>query len=209
MAAADATRIGGRDPDLDRDQLIESYLPLVRRIARGFAGRGERVEDLVQVGSIGVITAVDRCDPARRELLTAYVARTVEGEIRRHLRDRCAVVRIPRRLQAVDAAGDLRDTDSEFARPRAPVSLEDGDADAAAGDASDEVGLARALVSSAARVLDGRERRVLLLRYFLDLSQDEVGRAVGVSQVHVSRLLHGAIDKMRADLEPGDPPPAF
>src|SRR5262245_27163951 len=99
VAAASAYR---RDGDLDaRRALIEGYLPLVRQIARGFAGRGERVEDLVQVGAIGVIAAVDRCDPDRADTLTAYVVRCVEGEIRRHLRDRCAVVRVPRRLQAV------------------------------------------------------------------------------------------------------------
>jgi RNA polymerase sigma-B factor len=174
----------------DRQRLIESYLPLVHRIARRFAGRGERVEDLVQVGSIGLINAVDRCDPARRELLTAYVARTVEGEIRRHLRDRCAPVRIPRRLQAVDGATEP------------PVPLDDDEAAAlASAEGADERALSWALLAIAARSLDGRERRVLLLRYFLDLNQDEVGRAVGISQVHVSRVLRGALVKMRADLD--------
>ena len=180
--------------EADRQRLIESYLPLVYRIARQFAGRGERVEDLVQVGSIGLINAVDRCDPDRRELLSAYVARTVEGEIRRHLRDRCAVVRIPRRLQAVDGTSEL------------PMPLDDdNDAAVAAADAADERALSRALLADAARLLDGRERRVLLLRYFLDLNQDEVGRAVGISQVHVSRVLQRAIVKMRAGLDPDEP----
>jgi RNA polymerase sigma-B factor len=176
-----------------RERLIESYLPLVRSIARRFAGRGERVEDLVQVGSIGLIAAVDRCDPERRELLTAYVARTVEGEIRRHLRDRCAVIRVPRRLQPADAV--------------APVPLEELDVGAA--EPAEELGLSRVLVAAAARALDSRERHVVLLRYFLDLKQDEVGAIVGVSQVHVSRLLRTAIAKMRADLEGEDPPRAL
>jgi RNA polymerase sigma-B factor len=174
----------------ERQRLIESYLPLVHRIARHFAGRGERVEDLVQVGSIGLINAVDRCDPERRELLTAYVTRTVEGEIRRHLRDRCAVVRIPRRLQAV----------GETSGP--PLPLDDDDAAALESfDGFDERALSRAFLAAAARSLDGRERRVLLLRYFLDWNQDEVGRAVGISQVHVSRVLRRAIVKMRAGLD--------
>jgi RNA polymerase sigma-B factor len=183
MTAASVAPPGSRSGA--RERLIESYLPLVRSIARRFAGKGERVEDLVQVGSIGLISAVDRCDPARRELLPAYVARTVEGEIRRHLRDRCAVVRIPRRLQPAEAA--------------APVQLDEDELGAA--EPEDDLGLARVLVSSAARSLDSREREIVLLRYFLDLKQDEVGAIVGVSQVHVSRLLRTAIDKMRADLE--------
>jgi RNA polymerase sigma-B factor len=193
VAAAAAYRRSG---DLEaRRALIEAYLPLVRHIARGFAGRGERVEDLVQVGALGLIAAVDRCDPDRAETLTAYVGRCVEGEIRRHLRDRCAVIRVPRRVQ-VDA--------DELASARAPLSIDDAEADElAARDDLHEVGVARALFASATEPLDGRERRVVLLRYFADLSQSEVGYAVGVSQVQVSRLLKAAIAKMRARLDVG------
>ncbi len=176
------------DQAADRERVIEAYLPLVRRIAARFAGRGERLEDLVQVGSIGLIKAVDRCDPQRRERLTAYVARTVEGEIRRHLRDRTSTMRIPRRLQQLET-GDLR-----------PLPADEEELPSAPGDEPDDVGVARALVASAARSLDRRERRVVLLHYFLDLSQEDVGKEVGVSQVHVSRLLKGALAKMRAGL---------
>jgi RNA polymerase sigma-B factor len=194
VAAASAFR---RDGDLDaRRALIESYLPLVRQLARGFAGRGERFEDLVQVGSLGLIAAVDRCDPDRADTLTAYVARCVEGEIRKHLRDRCAVVRVPRRLQAVDAeAGGT----AAVATARVPLPIDEGAADElVSGEDPDDVGVARALVASAARELDRRERRVVLLRFYADLSQAEVGDAVGVSQVQVSRLEKAAIAKMRA-----------
>jgi len=194
VAAASAYR---RDGDLDaRRELIEGYLPLVRQVARGFAGRGERVEDLVQVGAIGLIAAVDRCDPDRVDTLTAYVVRCVEGEIRKHLRDRCAVVRVPRRLQAVDAeAGGT----VEVATARAPLPIDEEAADELAVEQDlHDLGVARALVASAARPLDSRERRVVLLRYYADLSQAEVGDAVGVSQVQVSRLEKAAIEKMRA-----------
>ncbi len=177
-----------------RSRLIEKHLPLVRHIACRFTGRGERLEDLVQVGAIGLIGAVDRCDPERAEKLTAYVATCVEGEIRRHLRDRCAVVRIPRRIQQDVALA---------AAARAHVPLADElDAPLALGEQVDELSLARAMVTSAAHSLDGRERHVVALRYFGDLSQAEIGGVVGVSQVHVSRLLQGAIEKMRARLEP-------
>jgi RNA polymerase sigma-B factor len=94
-----------RHGDLEaRDRLIEQYLPLVRRLARQHAGRGERVEDLVQVGSIGLINAIDRFDLDRGVELSAYAIPSIVGEIKRHLRDRVGPIRIPRRLQEVHAS---------------------------------------------------------------------------------------------------------
>jgi RNA polymerase sigma-B factor len=178
-----------------RARLIEAHLPLVRRLARRFSGRGERFEDLVQVGSVALVSAVDRCESGRVHTLTAYVTRCVEGEIRRHLRDRSSVVRIPR--GAREPGVSLQ-----------PLPLEECDAElTTAAEAPEDAALTRALVASAARCLDGRERRVVLLRYFLDLSQADVGREVGVSQVHVSRLLRDASAKMRVRLEEGAGPP--
>jgi RNA polymerase sigma-B factor len=175
----------------DRTRLIEHYLPLVRRLARRYAGRGESVEELIQVGSLALVTAVDRSRPVPGPTMAAYVTRCVEGEIRRHLRDRATVVRVPRRVRAdgLDVRfGPLGDDDD---LPRELVEEE----------RAEDTALTRALVTAAARCLDGREREVVALRYFLDLSQAEVGEAVGVSQVHVSRLLRGASAKMRARLE--------
>jgi len=192
-------------PDLSdpaaRGRLIEAHLPLVRRIARRFSGRGERFEDLVQVGAIGLIGAVDRCDPERVSELTAYAATCVEGEIRRHLRDRCAVVRIPRRVQE-----DL--VLAELVRTHVPLVEEEHPGLFAEGDPVDEQWIAQAMVASAVHSLDQRERNVVVLRYFGDLSQSEIGCVVGVSQVHVSRLLSGAMAKMRARLVPGEGPDA-
>ncbi len=186
-----------RRPDsAARDRAIEAYLPLVRKIAHRFYGRGERHEDLVQVGVIGLIGAVDRCDPERVSTLTAYVAVCVEGEIRRHLRDRCAIVRVPRRVQEDTALAAVA---------RVHVPLEEGmEGVTALSEPSDDQSLARAMVALAAESLDGRERHVVALRYFGDLSQAEIGGVVGISQVHVSRVLQGAIAKMRARLEPDD-----
>src|SRR5262249_44649731 len=85
-----------QDGDLPaRPELIDAYLPLARALALRFAHRGERVEDLVQVGSIGLIKAVDRFEPARGDL-ASYAAPTIVGEIRRHLRHRGALIRTPR-----------------------------------------------------------------------------------------------------------------
>lgn len=182
--------------------MIESYLPLVRRIARHFSNRGEQAEDLVQVGTLAMIRAVDRCDPGRVGQLTAYVSRCVDGELRRHLRDHAGVVRIPRRLQQPGGGAEA----PPRVRPATvPLDAADGAVDVVQVD---EVIVARALVSAAAGSLDSRERRVVALRYFLDLSQKEIGDDVGLSQVHVSRLLRRAIEKMRVRLEPdgGRPP---
>jgi RNA polymerase sigma-B factor len=190
LCVSGAARDGRRDA---RERLIEGYLPLVHRLARRYAHRGERLEDLVQVGSVALVTAVDRCDPSRRHTLPAYVGRCVEGEIRRHLRDRSSVVRLPRHVQADGGRVD-------------PVPLDDHEAEELQTDAepAEDAALSRALVASAARCLDARERKVVLLRYFLDLSQAEVGREVGVSQVQVSRLLQSANAKMRAGLGEAD-----
>jgi len=173
-----------------RARLIESYLPRVRSIARRFRGRGEQLDDLVQVGTLGLIGAVDRCDPTRRGSLNAYVDRCVEGEIRRHLRDRASAIRVPRRVQQQQGpvvAVTHIDAESEARLPALP-SL-------------DEVGVARALVANAARSLDVRERQLVRLRFFDDLSQSEIGSRVGLSQEQVSRLLAAAIAKMRLQLE--------
>lgn len=94
-----------RHGDLNaREQLIQQYLPLVRRLARQHAGRGEHLEDLVQVGSIGLINAIDRFDLDRGVDLAAYAIPSIVGEIKRHLRDRVWPIRIPRRLQEVNAS---------------------------------------------------------------------------------------------------------
>jgi RNA polymerase sigma-B factor len=165
---------------------IETHLPLVRSIACRFAGAGEPLDDLVQVGTIGLIKAVDRFDPARGEDLAPYAAAAIAGEIRHHLRDRCAPVRVPRRLQA------------EGLRVR-PVAFDETNEgahdDAPPVEACDRVALKLALHS-----LQPRERRIVHLHFFADLSQSQVAAAIGLSQVHVSRLLNGALAKLRSEL---------
>ena len=81
-----------------RERLIQQYMPLVKSFARRYSGGGELYEDLVQVGCIGLIKAVDRFDSRRAEF-GAFVIPNVAGEIKRYLRDRAWPVRVPRRLQ--------------------------------------------------------------------------------------------------------------
>jgi RNA polymerase sigma-B factor len=165
----------------ERLRLIEAHLPLARRLALRYAGRGETTDDLVQVGALALVRAVDRCDPTRREL-PAYLARCVDGELRHHLRDRISVLRVPRRS------------------PRATVLAIDADL-ADESLALDEELLERAAVASAARHLDDRERRIVLLLYFCDWTQAEAAETLGLSQAHVSRLLGRAMGKMRRHLD--------
>ena len=86
-----------RDPNA-RERLVELHLPLVRSLARRYAHRGEQLEDLVQVGSIGLIEAIDRFDPRHGGDLASFAVPTITGEIKNHLRDRTSAVRVPRRL---------------------------------------------------------------------------------------------------------------
>jgi RNA polymerase sigma-B factor len=194
---------------------------LVRSVARRYARGGEPVDDLVQVGAIGLIKAVDRFEPSRGRDLRAVAVPAIEGEIRHHLRDRTQLVRTPRpvvelaarvrRAQVEIGAREGRlPTPAELAeavdaseeqiaqalQSRAPVvELEpEQHSPAAPDDLADD----RALLQAGMSVLSKRERRILELRYYQDRSQVEIAREVGLSQAQVSRLIRRAVDRMRA-----------
>jgi RNA polymerase sigma-B factor len=220
-------------PGLDaRTDAIEAHLPLVRSIARRYAGRGEPFEDLVQAGTVGLIKAVDRFDPERHPDLAALARPSIEGEIRHHLRDGGAgphVTRTDRELGARlrTLGGELtarlhrRPTVAELAR-EAGVEEVDAERALAAGDATQrpaalaaedaarqpaarsetDAAEARVLLEAGWDVLDERERRLLQLRYEEDRSQSEIARELGLSQAHVSRLLRAALERLRAEVEP-------
>lgn len=86
-----------------REQLVMSHLNLVRFLASKFKNRGEPLDDLVQVGTIGLIKAIDRFDPERGLEFTTFATPTIMGEIKRHFRDKGWSVRVPRRLQELSA----------------------------------------------------------------------------------------------------------
>jgi RNA polymerase sigma-B factor len=219
-----------------RERLIQQYMPLVKSLARRHSMRGEQYEDLVQVGCIGLIKAVDRFDPQRRVEFGAFAIPNVAGEIKRHLRDRGWPIRIPRRLQELrpglcacsaelSARLERPATISEIAessgvaepeviaaldteRLQSPISLsqpapdEDNDAyaDLEVLDGGYEQGEQRALLAAGFRVLTERERRLLALQFFAGMSQPQVAREVGISQIHVSRLTRRALVKLRAEI---------
>lgn len=157
-----------------RARLIEDHLPLVRSIAGRYARGAEPLEDLVQVGSVGLIKAVDRFEPERGNSLAALARPAIEGEIRHHLRDRTPVARGAGTRVGADALDQI--------------------AAAVTGAPPED----RAALATAWSALEPREQRILDLRFREDLSQAEIGRRVRCSQAQVSRLQAGALDKLRA-----------
>jgi len=167
----------------DRRERIEAHLPLVRTLALRFARRGEPLDDLVQVGCIGLIHAVDRHDPDRGAF-EAYAVPTITGEIQRHLRDRGSVLRVPPRVLA------------EAGRPRLDPL---GDDDGPPADPIPAVD-ARLTLAAALRRLPLHERRILVLWLYGERSQRSIAHEVGLSQIHVSRLLRRALERLRHEL---------
>ena len=168
-----------------RQEAIEAHLPLVRSLARRYAFAGEPLEDLEQVGAIGLIKAVDRFDARRQTPLAAYAAPVIAGEIRHHVRDLAFPVRLPRRARR---AGE---------RVRSTALVEEAAGEAA--DALDEVE-ARVAIARAARALDDRDRRLVLLFLFADLTQAEIALRLGLSPAHACRLLRKALRALHDEL---------
>lgn len=180
-----------------RDRLVELHMPLVRALARRYVNRGEPLEDLVQIGSIGLLRAIERFDPDRGRDLAGFAVPTIAGEIRHHLRDRATVVRIPRRY-----------VESGAARPAVALSTSDEAGgrlgSALATDAPYDSSEDRLTLVAGLRMLTVRERRIMHLRFFAGLSQDEIAEQVGVSQVQVSRLIRASLERMRRALSVGE-----
>lgn len=227
-------------PSLDaaaRERLIVEHLPLVRALARRYANRGEPLDDLVQVGTIGLIKAIDRFDPSRGNKLASFATPTILGEIRRHFRDRSWTVRVPRgiqeaRAQITQAVGELSaqngrsPTINEIAEwtslpvedvldalaagsAQRPAQLaspgSEGDEDGGIAVGLDDPGFAqaeaRAMLSSGLAHLPARERVIIHLRFEEGLTQSQIAARIGVSQMHVSRLLRRALETLRESAE--------
>ena len=157
-----------------RERLILDYLPLVRAVARDFVREDADLDDLVQVGTIGLIKAVDGYREDRGSDLGAYAVPTIVGELRRHVRERASASSVAELEEEMLAAG---------ARSQAETSE------------------MRELVRAALDVLGPRERRIVALRYYRDWSQQRIAAEVGLSQVQVSRVLSASLAKMRDRLE--------
>jgi RNA polymerase sigma-B factor len=225
-----------------REELVHLHLPLVEHFARRFLNRGEPYDDLVQVGTIGLIKAVDRFDVGRGVEFSTYATPTIVGEIKRHFRDRGWAIRVPRRLQELrlsitTATAELTQelgrspTVSELARTigvsqeevleglesanaystlslDAPDSSEDSALSMIDVIGEDDEALAhvenRETIKPLLEALDPREKHILTLRFFRGMTQSQIAAEIGISQMHVSRLLARTLERLRQSL--GDEP---
>jgi RNA polymerase sigma-B factor len=227
-----------------RDELVENYLSLVRYFAQKFRNRGEPMDDLVQVGTIGLIKAIDRFDTDRNVEFTTYATPTIVGELKRYFRDKGWAIRVPRRLQELslavnqviepltqklqrspkvdEIAAELGVTPEdvieamETSEVYTLVSL-DKDRGTEGDDSFsllEYIGRDDKFLSNvddvewlrvALKHLTPQEQRVLYLRFYRGMTQTEVAKELGISQMQVSRLLRRALDVLRskvlADLE--------
>lgn len=107
-----------------REQLVELHMPLVVYLARRFSGRNEPMNDLVQVGAIGLIKAIDRFDPSRELEFSTYATPTILGEIKRHFRDTGWLIHVPRRAQEMQTTLNAARADLSQELGRAPTVAE-------------------------------------------------------------------------------------
>ena len=224
-----------------RDGLVSLHLPLVEHCARRFRNRGEPFEDLVQVGTIGLIKSVDRFDTERGVEFSTYATPTIIGEIKRYFRDKGWAIRVPRRLQELrmqisSATAELTQsmgrapTPSELAtaigcsvdeviegiessNAYSTLSLDAGDSSEDGGMSMldtmgvDDAGLEhvelRESLKPLLESLPAREKNILMLRFFKNMTQSQIAAEVGVSQMHISRLLNKTLEHLRVSLVDG------
>ncbi|MFI6682829.1 RNA polymerase sigma factor SigF [Streptomyces sp. NPDC050485] len=233
-------RLKGLEPgtpehDRVRGALIEANLPLVRYAAARFRSRNEPMEDVVQVGTIGLINAIDRFDPDRGVQFPTFAMPTVVGEIKRYFRDNVRTVHVPRRLHELWVQVNGATEDLTTLHGRSPTTAEIADRlrigedevlacieagrsyhatsleAAQEGDGLpgllDRLGYEdpalagvehRDLVRHLLVQLPEREQRILMLRYYSNLTQSQISQELGVSQMHVSRLLARSFARLRS-----------
>ncbi|MGW6789306.1 RNA polymerase sigma factor SigF [Streptomyces chartreusis] len=227
-----------------RNTLIEMNLSLVRYAASRFRARGDSMEDVVQVGTIGLIKAIDRFEVSREVEFTTFAVPYIVGEIKRFFRDTSWAVHVPRRLQ--EARAELAKATEELSSRlgRMPTTRElselmslseeeviearkasngyqsasldaavTGDAENGESVLADLLGeedpsleLVEDFHSLAPLIagLDDRERRIIHLRFVEERTQAQIAEQIGVSQMHVSRLISRILKQLRAGLlEPG------
>jgi RNA polymerase sigma-B factor len=221
-----------------RNTLVELNLALVKFAASRFRSRSEPMEDIVQVGTIGLIKAIDRFELSRGVEFPTFAMPTIIGEIKRFFRDTSWSVRVPRRLQELRL--DLAKAGDELAQhlDRSPTVAELAER---LGLSEDEVveGMAASNAYTASSLdaqpeeddseaaladrigyedhglegieyveslkpliaeLSARDRKILSLRFVGNLTQSEIGEELGISQMHVSRLLSRTLSRLRRGL---------
>ncbi len=217
-----------------RNDLIESHKSLAAHLARRFAKRGEPFDDLLQVAYLGMLKAVERFDPERNVEFSTFATATVEGELKRHFRDKTWSVRVPRRLQELHLrlGATVNELSQRLSRSplvsevAAALGVEEEDVLEAmevgqayrssslttwlsdddpmpsshflgARDQGFDLAEHRVLLERLLEDLPEREQTIVRLRFLDDLTQTEIARAVGISQMHVSRLLTRSLALLR------------
>jgi RNA polymerase sigma-B factor len=226
--------------DALREELVTGYLPVAQHIARRFAHRGEPLDDLVQVATVGLINAIDRYEPDRGSDFFSFAVPTISGEVRRHFRDQGWAMRVPRRLKDLHVSLNtaVRELSQRLGRAPRPSELAEKlglstnevleglaagqayrggssldkmlsgeESDTTLGDLLGEadaelerVDYQQSLQPLLAELPD-RERTIVMLRFFGNLTQTQIADRIGVSQMHVSRLLAQTLAKLRERLE--------
>jgi RNA polymerase sigma-B factor len=218
--------------------LVERYERLVRSCVRQYRGSPEPVEDLMQVGYVGLLKAINNFDPSFGSSLSAYAAPCVSGEIKRHFRDKRWQVHVRRSAQElllelrkatenlthtlgrqpndeelIERLGctsadllEARQADMVFSAYSLDAPLSDRDDPAQLGDVlgDDDADMEHTIdmeaVSTHWDELPEREQRILVMRFYGNLTQAEIGARLGISQMHVSRLLTRALAHLRSRL---------
>ena len=220
-----------------REELVQRFMPLARRLAARYAGGAEPYDDLVQVASVGLVKAIDRFDPERGTAFSTFAVPTILGELKRHFRDRGWSVHVPRDVQerilrveralaelparlgraptVSDLAERLEVSDEEVleamhaSQGHHAISLDassshgDGEEPAPLGERIGESDIGfdtveyGAAIEPALKEISDRDREVLHLRFVEDMTQSEIADRVGVSQMHVSRILRSTLEKLR------------
>jgi RNA polymerase sigma-B factor len=232
-----STDDGGRSAI--RDELVTMNLPLVQHLARRYRDRGEPMDDLVQVGTVGLIKAVDRFDVSRELEFSTFATPTVLGEIKRYFRDKTWATTVPRRLKELSARVSActeeltrslhRSPTAREVADRLDVSVEDvldaieirhahtaaslttdrDDQNDGPTPLSDLIGIDDAALEAVEyresirpllAALPDRERQIIMLRFFRNRSQTEIAAELGISQMHVSRLLARTLIQLREKL---------
>jgi RNA polymerase sigma-B factor len=224
-----------RDAEI-QEELMRRFEPLARRLARRYHSGGEPLEDLVQVATIGLLSAISKFDPERGFAFTSYATPTILGELKRYFRDTGWALHVPRGIKeralelsaeteklslrlgrspsVGELAGALGISEEEtldaieayhgrYATPLDESPEDDerpGPRTQTLGSEDEQLEVAEylAVIAQGVDALSDTERMALFLRFARDMTQAEIADRIGVSQMQVSRLLRGAIDKLRA-----------
>ena len=220
------------------EALIKRHEKLVRSCVRAYRGSPEPTEDLMQVGYVGLLKAINNYDPEIGHSLTAYAAPCISGEIKRHFRDKRWQIHVRRSAQELllelrkateelthrlgrgpsdqelcerlgvtaDELSEARQADLVFSTYSLDAPLSDREDPALLGDVlgDEDEGVERAIDMEAVTThwneLPEREQRILVMRFYGNLTQAEIGDQLGISQMHVSRLLARALGHLRERL---------